>query len=408
MHAAAVAAILVLLRHVIQADDSSSRRMLVGDNLVADASFEESSSDDDVTSAESRRPWTASDRKSMWSVEPRPRLTRDCDVSRSGRCSLRLDGVEAGRFRAVFFSQYVSVTSTPALGRPLRVEFWIRGRRFDHFRLQLDVSYMDSRQQLSVIVKPETEVKPADDSADLHEPKFHRKCVIVPNYGAVRSAMLHLVVETNQTSGSDVIHVDDVTVSHVTAADEEQHFRHCVPYVDSLPRNRHVIADFLSPGVVLEPEVEKQPAFSCGAVATSSSADVITLATQLTVDRLSTLDRVTSVWAGPVSAAVLVFDDGEAIRTVVDAYYRSASMRSCVTVHLVRATTGDAELFPVNFLRNVAIAHARSGRVFYVDVDVMPTFAERDARSWVDEAQNRGSREGTGQVCACVYFSVVP
>lgn len=109
------------------------------------------------------------------------------------------------------------------------------------------------------------------------------------------------------------------------------------------------------------------PFFFGADVKTTGSTDV-TLATQLTVDRLRTLDRVLTNWRGPASVALHI---GDAELEAATNLIRSSSRlsRSNVAIHMVYRRLA---YNPINYLRNVAINNSRTPYTFYVDVDLVP------------------------------------
>mmetsp|Transcript_13887 Transcript_13887/g.44486 ORF Transcript_13887/g.44486 Transcript_13887/m.44486 type:complete len:715 (+) Transcript_13887:44-2188(+) len=106
----------------------------------------------------------------------------------------------------------------------------------------------------------------------------------------------------------------------------------------------------------------------------------VTLATQLSPDRVDRLQQLASRYQGPISAAVYVRDPEAEMRTLLDAWSsdQGSAMRAHATVHLVFpcAPTRAAALardYPINFLRNVAWHLAPTEQLLLLDVDFMPS-----------------------------------
>lgn len=79
---------------------------------------------------------------------------------------------------------------------------------------------------------------------------------------------------------------------------------------------------------------------------------------------------------GPSSA-----DDRDAVADVVKFYQSSPLMQRYVDVHVVfedPVNGEDSTLYPVNFLRNVAIKHVKTSHVYYLDVDIVPSLSCRE------------------------------
>lgn len=96
----------------------------------------------------------------------------------------------------------------------------------------------------------------------------------------------------------------------------------------------------------------------------------ITLATQMTVDRIYLLPHIARNWDGPVSVAVFLRDPAEEQR-VQRLLQSSADARRWVSVHIVHNTSAMFD-YPINVLRNVAWDHARTDYIFNVDADFVP------------------------------------
>ncbi|XP_045146933.1 LARGE xylosyl- and glucuronyltransferase 2 [Echinops telfairi] len=101
----------------------------------------------------------------------------------------------------------------------------------------------------------------------------------------------------------------------------------------------------------------------------------VTLVAQLSMDRLQMLEALCSHWPGPMSLA-LYLTDAEAqqfLRFVEGSPVLSA--RRNVAYHLVYR---EGPLYPVNHLRNVALAQALTSHVFLSDIDFMPVYSLYD------------------------------
>lgn len=102
----------------------------------------------------------------------------------------------------------------------------------------------------------------------------------------------------------------------------------------------------------------------------------VSIATQLTVDRLDSLLRMVKNWNGPISAAIFTLSPDEDEQVMA---FRNANQKiaNSVDFHLVSAKKGYTframGLYPVNTLRNVALTRCRTPMALILDVDFMPS-----------------------------------
>ena len=323
-----------------------------GSNLLNDSSFE---SDDGS--------WLFFERDSYWKGQyykekdkRPPHLNVTNHKHHSGDRALVIGPYEPrDRTMSILISQYVEFKS---VSKNLKLEFWSHGGLESKLKVIVDISYKDTRRfvvQMSPKLGHVTDV-------------FHRTCILIPDYGDARALMIHFVLES---SLDHAIYIDDVSIASVTDLSDGGN-EACPVYTDSFPQERQVSYDFLTP---------------------SDPIDVrgITLVTQLTLDRLDMLERISSSWRGPITAVVLLFKaEVKSGREALEKLYRrSKDIASYVTFHVVdedAKNSNDASLYPANFLRNLGIAHARTDYVFYIDVDMVPSSPEAQTRVWIRDA----------------------
>ena len=99
----------------------------------------------------------------------------------------------------------------------------------------------------------------------------------------------------------------------------------------------------------------------------SSDPYDVTMVTQLSFDRLHTLQRLIDNWDGPIGATIYMRDSDtmELLR-----FTSSISRRKNVAIHIVYKK-GDR--YPINYLRNVAWNYSNTPYVFLNDADLMPS-----------------------------------
>ncbi|XP_005522524.1 PREDICTED: glycosyltransferase-like protein LARGE2 isoform X1 [Pseudopodoces humilis] len=105
-----------------------------------------------------------------------------------------------------------------------------------------------------------------------------------------------------------------------------------------------------------------------------SSTDV-TLVAQLSMDRLQMLEAICKHWAGPISLA-LYMSDAEAQQFLRYAQASEVlSARRNVAYHIVYK---EGQFYPINLLRNVALANTQTPYVFLTDIDFLPMYGLYD------------------------------
>ena len=97
----------------------------------------------------------------------------------------------------------------------------------------------------------------------------------------------------------------------------------------------------------------------------------VTIAVQFSVDRLPMFETICKFWQGPVSAAIYVSDF---FALHVFNFVQSSNVlrgRKNIGYHFVYSTPNE-RVYPINFLRNVALENIHTEYVFLCDVDFAP------------------------------------
>lgn len=100
-----------------------------------------------------------------------------------------------------------------------------------------------------------------------------------------------------------------------------------------------------------------------------SSENDVTLLAHLSMDRLQILDSLARQWTGPMSIA-LYASDAEAQQFL--RYSERSDIlkkRRNIGIHIVYK---DGDLYPVNYLRNIALKQVQTSHVFLCDIDFLP------------------------------------
>ena len=105
---------------------------------------------------------------------------------------------------------------------------------------------------------------------------------------------------------------------------------------------------------------------------TSKSTDQnvnVTLVTHLTVDRLSVFEKQANHWKGDISVSIYLPQKEEKKLKKFISKSKVLKSRQNINYNLVYSS---GQLYPINFMRNVALDNAQTEFVFLVDVDFIP------------------------------------
>ena len=105
----------------------------------------------------------------------------------------------------------------------------------------------------------------------------------------------------------------------------------------------------------------------------SSDKHDVTVVTQLTFDRISRLSLFLSHWTGPASIAIYVADEQlEELYNFVDSTaIISERARNNLAIHVV---FNHSVIYPINYIRNVALDSVTTPYVFLDDLDLLPNY----------------------------------
>ena len=104
-------------------------------------------------------------------------------------------------------------------------------------------------------------------------------------------------------------------------------------------------------------------------------AQTVTMVTQATIERLSTLSIMFKSWGAPVSLVIYIVSPADK-KQLTDWYEADSNVKRWVDVHLVfhNSKLPDSRKgFPINSLRNVGMMTARTDYAFLIDCDFVPS-----------------------------------
>ena len=217
------------------------------------------------------------------------------------------------------------------------------------YQILLDISYEDGRY---LFVKHE-----------IFTSVTKLNCILIPQYGVIRAILVHVVIE-NQLP--EPIIIDSISIETVQ---DVKPYTECKAYTKSQPKERTILYDYLHPAVPLP-------------------NNKITLVTQLTEDRLGLLEETAQFWRGPLTAALLVFQDNKdkTLKGISEMYKTSKYLSRYAVIHIITEDLNmkeDSVKYPVNYLRNFVMNATTTEYLFYVDADISPTFSHNTAVKWL-------------------------
>lgn len=109
----------------------------------------------------------------------------------------------------------------------------------------------------------------------------------------------------------------------------------------------------------------------------SSDRDV-TLVAQLSMDRVHMLEPLCSHWLGPMSLALYASDsEAQEFLQLMNTHLPLMSRRKNVALHVVYKDP-QSQLYPVNYLRNVALKYVNTEYMYLSDIDFLPMYGLYD------------------------------
>ena len=236
--------------------------------------------------------------------------------------------------------------------------------------ISIDINYMDGSFSLDHRIVPGTGTY-----------GWQKKTLVVPASRPVRSVVVNLISDAKDMSYDESLYVDDVElyVMEQQSADK---------YAEESESNEHDGIQFHPPNCPKKHRCWNDIAFGLNmnfltpsskhksndnkGIKDTPITEGVTLATQLTVDRLSLLCKSAGAWNGPVSAAVYV-RSGLDVAALAKWRRKCKALKGLVSFHLLTQPNIARPIpYPVNILRNVAIDGVRTEYVFNVDVDFVP------------------------------------
>ena len=301
-------------------------------------------------------------------------------IAHTGTVALKLEGRNAG---LGVIQHVVLRTVKPA---QLILTAWVAGDTLEYPpNIAADVYYMDGTFSLDHKIRPR---------GGTYGWEFVH--IVIPASRPVKSVVVSLVVDQTRMNYDEALYVDDV---ELYAREQDS--------PDPLPEQTDGGGvDFRPPDCPKGHRCWNDIAFGTkqnfltrGIPGNDAG---VTLATQLSVDRLPLLCKSAERWGGPVSAAVYV-RSGNDLAVLVKERRNCKSIKNHVTFHLVTQpnSVGDVP-YPVNLLRNMALDSVTTDYVFNVDVDFVPNVDAIAHINMLNKAMPHALPKGTK------YMLIVP
>ena len=304
-----------------------------------------------------RTSWKLQVRKTLWDLDPAEQQylhIGDCDQCENNK---GLIFSKLGDKKALVASQYIphGRIDTSDFGKLARIKAEIKNlRSMATYQLRLDISYEDGRYLFV--------------NHQVLAAKQQHTCILIPQYGSIRAIMVHIVSEDNN---EESIIIDRVSIETVQ---DIKPYIDCGAYIKSKPKRREILYDYLHPAVPL-------------------LNNNITLVTQFTEDRLDFFEETLKTWRGPATAALLIFQGkkNEILKRISERYQTSEYLSRYARLHVINedlTMNEDSTKYPVNFLRKLVLNSTTSEYLFYVDVDISPSFSHDTALKWLQESNH--------------------
>ena len=203
---------------------------------------------------------------------------------------------------AVYQCVFVNQTQVKPLAVSVDTKSWqVSGSKNRGYAMTVDVIHEDGRVSYGAEIMLET----GDNG-------WHRKCIFISSDKRVRALQVYLVFDSHK----GVVHFDDVSVEQKNSLSETSSCE-LARLLEMCPfETSNLTQSLLS-------EEDPQP-------------NTVTLASQLTVDRLLVVKQILESWEGPLSLAVLLLEEQHE-KILIDFRERNRQICKRVDFHLVHA-----------------------------------------------------------------------
>ncbi|XP_054708905.1 xylosyl- and glucuronyltransferase LARGE2s-like [Uloborus diversus] len=155
-----------------------------------------------------------------------------------------------------------------------------------------------------------------------------------------------------------------------------------LPYASSLQEELKITRKCLSnvgrPPQVQQTLLKQETLLTPNTKSAKEASELITLVTQVSMDRLSILERSLYIWNGPVSLVIFVpakhseKSEYDWQRLYIQKKLKNLKMSALSHVKVVFGGSYDGE-YPINTLRNIAIKQVQTKYLFLMDADFQPS-----------------------------------
>ncbi|EDV19312.1 uncharacterized protein TRIADDRAFT_62267 [Trichoplax adhaerens] len=377
---------------------------ITANNLVSNPSFE------DILSNH----WTFQHRQSLWdlkAIKPNDNDNNNQSISitsahaHHGNRSLMftssstLQQPSQGYTPMLVATQFLSFDQSSTDGIHILYHHWYLGKG-SCWKLMIYIRYTDNSYHQ---VRYSGLQNKKNESGTVTKDTFQPFCLHIPLYKSVRHIMISIMYQLHNPQCQENLYIDDISLNIIKRSNDSQKMDYCHFEQSSFPVRRHTWKRFQ----ISEFTLHKK---------TSGKDPFITIATQMTIDRLPTLERLVQRWQGPISVVLFVLNDisgvtvQDHLQQVLGKYHQVDDFRKFIDLHIVfeDALNGkDSALYPVNFLRNLAIKFSKTSHVYLLDIDIIPSVSHEQAVAAIMKASHDiNNREHNIKVCQkCAFIT---
>lgn len=165
------------------------------------------------------------------------------------------------------------------------------------------------------------------DSSDSND-TFRPFCIDIPLYKSVRNVMIAIAYDIQNLHCQQDLYIDDVALRIINKTSDSKPKDTCYLEQNSYPVYRQTWKKFQISQFTLYKLAKPKDTY-------------ITVATQMTIDRLPQLEKLVKRWQGPISAVIFIIKDVSEVtvqhqlQQVLQKYHQIDDFREFIDIHIV-------------------------------------------------------------------------